>query len=85
VGDQTVCWYKLVDLCSNVILWYKEDKCKWTLNSSGVFSIHSMYVIFKARQVSCPFKKIWCLNGKSLLVVSLYESILTRNVFLHGQ
>jgi hypothetical protein len=75
--EPAVLWHGFKERCENVYLFENWDRCKWLLNSSGVFSVDSLYVALKANQIRSPFKKLWSI--KVLFLIKVFVWLLFRN------
>jgi hypothetical protein len=45
-------WYELLEIASSIRLGEEEDAIIWLYNSSGVYSVQSMYAIMNNRGIS---------------------------------
>ena len=58
-------------LCEDMVLSEERDKCVWTLTTCGEFTVRSMYLLIKALQVRCPFRKLWFIKVPLKITVFL--------------
>jgi hypothetical protein len=75
------------DLVCSWVLTEEDDSLRWTLSSSGVFSVTSMYIALKVSRVKWPHRKFWFvrvpLKVKKKLWLTAHNSILTKDNSLH--
>ena len=73
-------------LCEDVVQSEERDKCLWTLTTCGEFTIRSMYLMIKALQVRCHFRKLWFIKVPLKIIVILWlmfkNSILLTKLLL---
>ena len=56
-------WWELVDVMSEVTLSEEEDLMIWTYNSSGKYSVQSLYAVVNFRGITPVFvSSIWKLH-----------------------
>jgi hypothetical protein len=52
-------WKQLKSLCANVILSGDRDRYAWLSEKRGQFSVKSMYLEMKTKQIPSSFKEFW--------------------------
>ena len=85
VGELHTQWVQLVQMLDGMTLRDEPDKLRWTLTSSGNFSVKSFYLAMQLSN-TVPYKFLWKvkipLRVKTFLWLVLKKSILTRDVLL---
>lgn len=47
-GETEECWHEICELMENTVLSDEPDTLRWTISSSGQFSVRSLYLQLKA-------------------------------------
>ena len=56
-------WWELVGLVDNIVLYDEDDTIIWSYNSSGKYTIQSLYVVLSFRGITPIFvSSVWKLN-----------------------
>lgn len=86
-GELRIMFLYLIERCSQVTLTNEPDRCYWTLDKKGIFSVKS-YAALITKQVVFPFRHFWKVKLPLKIKVFMWlvhrNSILTRDNLLHG-